>query len=636
MFLDANDMPTTTDQGFSIDSDSGQITVDGVLDYEATNSYTLRVRATDTPDPNVQGDEAEINDQMITINVGDVNEADPVIAGGATATASISEDATAGTVLTTVTATDTDPTNTLSYAITGGTGMSLFTIADASSGEITLTGSLDRETTASYDLVITVTDDGVDNTGASAPRTATQTVTVTVNDVNDVVPMVTPTGGTFRVRTTGTDDASGNAAAGTGYRITIDDADTNNVFDFNVSDPRFDFQAQGSADVTWELMLLAGQAVTEAEGGTITLTYHVNDGVANSVNVGQTTVTLNVVDTPVEFAPVTAAALMADENDADWTLTVTATSLGSNSDDSNSDIASYEIVEVLDENDVVVASHGVFRIADRTMGKISISAGLDYETSASYTLVIQATDTVESAVPGDQADTNTERFTINLRDVNEHNPVFDTKADDPDLVANGDTVELAENAAAGTVVAQVRAMDADGTSTVEYGITAGAGSNFVIDEETGVITVASGATFDYDGATKSYRLTVRAYDGPSTDPNAAESDAQQITIQLTDVNDNPPMVTAPAGEIRTTTGNAADTPTGYSITVTDADAEATNEFRVDSDDPRFRFERDGTTDTWNLILLANQAVSAGTISFGYSATDGRQSAGNWYDYANGG
>ena len=156
----------------------------------------------------------------------------------------------------------------------------------------------------------------------------------------------------------------------------------------------------------------------------------------------------------------------------------------------------------------------------------------------------------------------------------------------------------------------------------EYGITAGAGGNFVIDEETGVITVASGATLDYDGATKSYTILVRAYDGPSSDPNAAESDEQQITIQLTDVNDNPPMVTAPAGEIRTTTGNAAETPTGYSITVTDEDAEATNDFRVDSDDPRFRFDRDGTTDTWNLILLANQAVTAGTISFGYSATDG--------------
>ena len=616
MFLDDSDTATTTYRGFTIDADSGVITLTGSLDHEDEDGSTinLRVRATDDND--------EINTLRLTVNVGDVNDNDPVFVmadgtNGLDYTPTIPENTGVGSEVARVRADDADGTathNTVSYSITAGNPDNIFDIDN--NGVITLLTPLDYETATSHTLEITATD-------GTTP--ITETVTVTVGDVNDITPMVTPPpqSGVFRVRTTdGSSDAeiAQNSAAGTGYRITIDDADTNNVFTFNVSDPRFEFQAQGSADVTWELMLLAGQAVPEAEGGTITLTYHVNDGVANSVNVGQTTVMLNVVDTPVEFATPDAAALMANENDADWTLTVMATSLGSNSDGSNSDIASYEIVEVLDENDMVVASDGVFTIADRTIGKISISAGLDYETSASYTLVIRATDTVESMVPGDTADTNTERFTINLRDVNEHNPVFDTKADDPDLVANGDTVELAENAAAGTVVAQVRAMDADGTSTVEYGITAGAGGNFVIDEETGVITVASGATLDFDTAPTSYTLTVRAYDGPSSDPDARESDEQQITINLTDVNDNPPMVTAPAGEIRTTTGNAAETPTGYSITVTDADTVGT--LMVDSDDERFRFERDGTTDTWNLILLANQAVTVGTISFGYSATDG--------------
>ena len=39
-------------------------------------------------------------------------------------------------------------------------------------------------------------------------------------------------------------------------------------------------------------------------------------------------------------------------------------------------------------------------------------------------------------------------------------------------------------------------------------------------------------------------------------------------------------------------------------------------------DPRFRFERDGNTENWDLILLANQAVSVGDFSLGYTATDG--------------
>ena len=633
--LDASGADVTSNGIFTIaDRTMGVISISAALDYEMSASYTLRIRATDTPEAEsvVPGDTADTGTTTLTVNVQDVNEHAPAFVTNAEdstltdGTEEIAEDVANGHRVGLVRATDADGTNNVvTYTLDdGGAGVfGIRAVTGTDDWEIYVLDNTNLDfdgSTKSYTLTITATDSDTNN-----PMTTTETVTITLSDVNDVVPMVTPPpqSGVFRVRTTdGLADAeiAQNSAAGTGYRITIDDADTNNVFTFNVSDPRFEFQAQGSADVTWELFLKEGEEVPEAEGGTITLTYHVNDGVANSVNVGQTTVMLNVVDTPVEFATPTAAALMADENDADWTLTVMATSLGSNSDGGDSVIASYEIVEVLDENDMVVASDGVFTIADRTMGVISISAGLDYETSASYTLVIRATDTVESGVLGDTADTNTERFTINLRDVNEHNPVFDTKADDPALSAHGDTVELAENAAAGTVVAQVRATDADGTSTVEYGITAGAGGNFVIDEETGVITVASGATLDYDGATKSYTILVRAYDGPSTDPNAAESDEQQITINLTDVNDNAPMVTADAGEIRTTTGNAAETPTGYSITVTDADTVGT--LMVDSDDERFRFDRDGTTNTWNLILLANQAVTAGTISFGYSATDG--------------
>ena len=802
---------------------------------------------------------AETNTLRLTVNVGDVNDNAPIFTVGQDVAATIPESQTAadGTILS-ITADDADGTaanRNVIYSIESGDPDGLFYI-DPSSGDLrvadgaTLNYDTDPATT-SYTLMIGASD-GRDASGtADTVIDAMLEVTITLTDVNDVVPMVTPpTGGVFRVRTTDglpAAEIAQNSAAGTGYRITIDDADTNNDFTFNVSDPRFDFQAQGSADVTWELMLLAGQAVTEEEGDTITLTYHVNDGVANSVNVGQTTVTINVVDTPVEFAPITdSTALMADENDADWTLTVTATSLGSNSDGSDSDIVSYEIVEVLDENDMVVASDGVFTIADRTIGEISISAGLDYETSASYTLVIQATDMAESAVPGDTADTNTARFTINVQDLNEHDPVIGplqlaqgvmggtptlagaTTGDDSALTGTADaeyiygdagadtitggggadhiiggagtdgitlssdannvetiyyrfssagrfpaeidgtdtingfrrgedrlvlidtdsesTLDLntllsdAQNAAlnpatfavnplfdvaiteatvnligveiqfdeasiiikydsgsyvtvrsggswqtagddylgvlssgvpselgtsgglldnnllpnyfgdtgntnlqitgdditanlgidvlisesrtnADGVFATVSATDDDGTSEISYDITGGTGETLFALDANGGISMVSGATLDYESTT-SYTLIISATDGLDTSDarDTSADDTTTITIQLTDVNDNAPMVTADAGTIRTTTGNAADTPTGYSITVTDADTVGT--LMVDSDDERFRFERDGTTDTWNLILLANQAVTAGTISLGYSATDG--------------
>ena len=845
MFLDDSDTATTTYRGFEIDSSSGEITLTGSLNHEDTHedgsTINLRVEATDMNTP------PETNILRLTVNVGDVNDNDPVFVAadannGLDYAPTIPENTGVGSEVARVRADDADGTathNTVTYSITAGNTGNIFDI-DAN-GVITLLSALDYETATSHTLTITATD-------GTTP--ITETVTVTVGDANDDVPMVTPpTGGVFRVRTTDglpAAEIAQNSAAGTGYRITIDDADTNNVFTFNVSDPRFEFQAQGSADVTWELMLLAGQAVPETEGGTITLTYHVNDGVANSVNVGQTTVTINVVDTPVEFATPDAADLMADENDADWTLTVTATSEDSNSDGTDSMIVSYEIVEVLDENDMVVASDGVFTIADRTIGEISISDGLDYETSASYTLVIQATDMAESAVPGDTADTNTARFTINVQDLNEHDPVIGplqlaqgvmggtstlagaTTGDDTALTGTADaeyiygdagadtitggggadhiiggagtdgitlssdannvetiyyrfssagrfpaeidgtdtingfrrgedrlvlidtdsesTLDLntllsdAQNAAlnpatfavnplfdvaiteatvnligmeiqfdeasiiikydsgsyvtvrsggswqtagddylgvlssgvpseletsgglldntllpnyfgdtgntnlqitgdditanlgidvlisesrtnADGVFATVSATDDDGTSEISYDITGGTGETLFALDANGGISMVSGATLDYESTT-SYTLIISATDGLDTSDarDTSADDTTTITIQLTDVNDNPPMVTADAGTIRTTTGNGADTPTGYSITVTDADTVGT--LMVDSDDERFRFDRDGTTDTWNLILLANQAVTAGTISLGYSATDG--------------
>src|SRR5438093_11083279 len=88
----------------------------------------------------------------------------------------VDENASGGTAVGTVAATDADataPNNTVSYAITGGTGASLFDI-DATSGAVTVhTGAvLNRETAASYTLTVKASD------GGTASLFDTQTVTV--------------------------------------------------------------------------------------------------------------------------------------------------------------------------------------------------------------------------------------------------------------------------------------------------------------------------------------------------------------------------------------------------------------------------------------------------------------------------
>ena len=146
---------------FNIDASSGQIETGQLLNHEATDSYTIRVRASAT------GGSDNID---VTITVNDVNET-PSFAS-ATYSRSVNENVTSGSdVGGAVTASDPDG-DTLTYSLTG-TGSSSFAVS--SSGQITTAAAIDYETTNSYSLTLTATDPS--NLSASA------TVNITVNNV---------------------------------------------------------------------------------------------------------------------------------------------------------------------------------------------------------------------------------------------------------------------------------------------------------------------------------------------------------------------------------------------------------------------------------------------------------------------
>ena len=261
---------------FTIDAGSGAISLTdssaAPLDYETAQTHNLTVRATETGGNQASGD------VEVTINVRDLNEHDPEIVGGATATASISEDAGLNAMVTDVDASDDDPTNTLSYAITSGNIGDVFFI-DPTSGVITVNGALNRETTASYDLVVTVTDDGVDNTDTLDEKTATQTITVAIGDINDSDPTwTTGNAPNFAERAAVASDTP------TGFSITLSDDDTDAVNEHNVivvgtHASRFKFIEDGTTANQWNLVLIAGQGVDrEVDDAMLTIEYQVMDG----------------------------------------------------------------------------------------------------------------------------------------------------------------------------------------------------------------------------------------------------------------------------------------------------------------------------------------------------------------------
>ena len=91
---------------------------------------------------------------------------------------SVTESSASGTQVGTVSATDGNTGDTVSYSITAGNSAGKFTI-NASTGAITVSGALDHETAASYSLTVTASDS---NGGSD-----TATVTVAVTDENEPV-----------------------------------------------------------------------------------------------------------------------------------------------------------------------------------------------------------------------------------------------------------------------------------------------------------------------------------------------------------------------------------------------------------------------------------------------------------------
>lgn len=139
-------------------------------------SYTLTVAVVDN------GSTALSTTVSIDISVTDVNDGGPSFSG--TYTVSLYENITIGSDIQTVTATDPDNTDSpfgnLIYSIISGDIDNKFTI-DSSSGQISVNGELDRETTENYLLVI----QAIEQAGTNSAST---TVNITVLDVNDNIP----------------------------------------------------------------------------------------------------------------------------------------------------------------------------------------------------------------------------------------------------------------------------------------------------------------------------------------------------------------------------------------------------------------------------------------------------------------
>jgi VCBS repeat-containing protein len=197
---------------------------------------------------------------------------------------------------------------------------------------------------------------------------------------------------------------------------------------------------------------------------------------------------------------------------------------------------------------------GRFAIDPET-GIVSVLDGglLDHDVADQHAITVKVTDAGGLS--------STETFTIAVAAVNA--PVIQA------LDAN----EVAENAAAGTVIGTVTATDSDPGETLTYALSDDAAGRFAIDPSTGVITVADGTLLDFEAADQ-HAIEVAVTDGDGL------STTRTFTLAVTDVNEVPAIQDLDADEVDE--GAAAGTVIG-TVGASDPDAGDTLTYSLTND-----------------------------------------------------
>uniref|UniRef100_A0A8C9VBP1 Protocadherin-16 n=1 Tax=Scleropages formosus TaxID=113540 RepID=A0A8C9VBP1_SCLFO len=164
------------DGDFHLDSRSGVLATSRPLDQESRSKYMLTVVAQDHGSPSLSGT------ATVEVTILDVNDNSPKFEQSSY-TVEIPEDASVGSLVLEVTATDEDQgSNSKVLYFLRGAPQGMFQV-DQDTGQITTAMLLDRERWDSYSFLVCAAD-----LSPASPRNTTAQVTVIILDVNDNAP----------------------------------------------------------------------------------------------------------------------------------------------------------------------------------------------------------------------------------------------------------------------------------------------------------------------------------------------------------------------------------------------------------------------------------------------------------------
>ncbi|KAL3853664.1 hypothetical protein ACJMK2_017188 [Sinanodonta woodiana] len=477
---------------FSINPLTGILmTTSSNFDYETRVSYTFYVEVSDGGFPSYS--------TRCTVNVliSDVNDNAPVF-DLVNFSISLLESSPIGTKVSSVCARDVDSSinnnNVVIYSLTS----SHFTI-DVNSGIIQSVIALDRETKPSHTLYVTATDQG------SPKLSATATVTVILEDVNDNAPVIT---GVYDIAIY--ENTSINTIL---FTIAASDADTdeNAQLVYTIS--------SGNSNNTFKIDLFTGEIQVRSSldyesTHNYTLEVAVYDASYPQYS-GTVSARITILDVN-DNSPVFKPAMYS-------TFILESMSIGTK----------VIQVTVTDDDEGIAGTAGLqYTIAggnwegvfSMTGDSLYLEKDIDYMTTSQYRLQINAAD------QGYNPRNASTYVSVNIVPVNEYAPYF---------VMGAQTVTISEDTPVGVPLYTAHAIDLD---TGRYGellyyITSGNDNlTFLMDEDTGELTLLS--PLDYDGGLQRYNLTIRVQD--KGDNVNTFSNYTWLILYVTDVNDMTP------------------------------------------------------------------------------------------------
>ena len=289
-------LSVTGDSRFEIVSGDLRIKAGSVFDYETSSdrSITLTINAADSGTGS--GAAPGAGTRQVTITIGNVNDSNPVITSGGTATA-LAENTEVESSTAVYTATGTFDLIPIVWSLKAGTGDIILFGIDSSTGEVTFQSATtpDYETKSSYSFTVVAT---------SGSLSSEQAVTITIGNVNDNNPVIT-SGGTATALVENTEVETSIAvytATGTFdltpivWSLRGDDA---GLFDINSNNGQVTFKAATTPD--YETKSSYSFTVV-ATSGSLSSEKSVTIAVTDVVDEGDATFTITSdgsVDTPL-------------------------------------------------------------------------------------------------------------------------------------------------------------------------------------------------------------------------------------------------------------------------------------------------------------------------------------------------